>query len=61
MINNIKEINFSKPDLSRILGILLDNAIEATLKSKENEIIKEQKDIINEVIKKVIPSKFDCI
>lgn len=28
--SNIKEINFSMPDLSRVLGILLDNSIEAT-------------------------------
>lgn len=35
---NIKGINFSKPELSRILGILLDNAIEATQKTKEKYI-----------------------
>lgn len=35
IVTNIAEINFPMPDLSRILGILLDNAIEATLKSKE--------------------------
>lgn len=36
--SNIKEINFPKPELSRIFGILLDNAIEATQKSKEKYI-----------------------
>ena len=30
-MTNIKEINFPMPELSRILGILLDNAKEATL------------------------------
>ena len=37
---NIAEINFSMPDLSRILGILLDNAIEATSKLDNNKYIK---------------------
>lgn len=37
---NIAEINFSMPDLSRILGILLDNAIEATSKLENNKYIK---------------------
>ncbi len=37
--SDIKNINFSKPELSRILGILLDNAIEATLKCN-NKYIK---------------------
>lgn len=36
--SNIKEINFPKPELSRIFGILLDNAIEATQKAKEKYI-----------------------
>ena len=35
IVTNVAKINFPVPDLSRILGILLDNAIEATLKSKE--------------------------
>lgn len=37
---NVSNINFSKPDLSRILGIILDNAIEATTKLKDNRYIK---------------------
>lgn len=37
---NIAKINFSMPDLSRILGIILDNAIEATIKLEENRYIK---------------------
>lgn len=36
--SDIKNINFSKPELSRIFGILLDNAIEATQKAKEKYI-----------------------
>lgn len=40
---NVSKINFSMPDLSRILGILLDNAIEATLKSKNKYIRLEMK------------------
>ncbi|MEG2348827.1 MAG: GHKL domain-containing protein [Clostridia bacterium] len=35
---NIAEIQFSKPDLSRILGILIDNAIEATDKINDKYI-----------------------
>lgn len=35
IVTNIAEINFPKPDLSRIMGILLDNAIEAAQKSNE--------------------------
>ncbi|MDO4282045.1 MAG: GHKL domain-containing protein [Clostridia bacterium] len=37
--SDIKSISFSKPELSRIFGILLDNAIEATQKI-ENKYIK---------------------
>lgn len=37
---NVANINFSMPDLSRILGILLDNAIEATSKLDNNKYIK---------------------
>lgn len=37
---NISKIEFSMPDLSRILGILLDNAIEATTKLEKNKYIK---------------------
>lgn len=37
---NISKINFSMPDLSRILGIILDNAIEATTKLENNRYIK---------------------
>lgn len=37
---NIAKINFSMPDLSRILGIILDNAIEATTKLEKNRYIK---------------------
>lgn len=36
--SNIKNISFSKPELSRILGILLDNAIEATQKAEKKYI-----------------------
>ena len=36
--SDIKSINFSKPELSRILGILLDNAIEATQKVEDKYI-----------------------
>lgn len=39
IVTNIREIDFSMPELSRILGILLDNAIEATLKT-DNKYIK---------------------
>ncbi|MCX8074270.1 MAG: GHKL domain-containing protein [Clostridia bacterium] len=35
---NISEINFPMPELSRILGILLDNAIEATCKVPSKHI-----------------------
>ena len=35
---NIKEINFNFTDLSRILGILLDNAIEATEQADTKEM-----------------------
>lgn len=37
---NIANINFSKPDLSRILGIILDNAMEATTKLEKGRYIK---------------------
>ena len=37
---NIAKIQFSMPDLSRILGIILDNAIEATEKLEKNRYIK---------------------
>lgn len=37
---NIAGINFSMPDLSRILGIILDNAIEAATKLEKNKYIK---------------------
>lgn len=37
--SSIKDINFSKPELSRIFGILLDNAIEAVRKV-DNKYIK---------------------
>lgn len=37
---NISKIEFSMPDLSRILGIILDNAIEATSKLQKNKFIK---------------------
>lgn len=36
--SDIKSINFPKPELSRIFGILLDNAIEATQKATEKYI-----------------------
>lgn len=36
--SDIKNISFSKPELSKIFGILLDNAIEATQKAKEKYI-----------------------
>lgn len=35
---DIKEINFDFADLSRVLGILLDNAIEATQKAESKEL-----------------------
>lgn len=38
VICDFKKISFSMPDLSRILGILLDNAMEATIKAKESYI-----------------------
>ncbi len=37
---DISKIEFSMPDLSRILGILLDNAIEATSKLESDRYIK---------------------
>lgn len=37
---NIAKIDFSMPDLSRILGIILDNAIEATSKLEKNKYIR---------------------
>lgn len=37
---NIANIQFSKPDLSRILGIVLDNAIEATSKVENDKYIR---------------------
>lgn len=43
VMTNIAKINFSMPDLSRILGILLDNAIEATKKTKKSYIRLEMK------------------
>lgn len=35
IVTNVAKINYPMPDLSRILGILLDNAIEASTKSDE--------------------------
>lgn len=43
VLTNIAKINFSKPDLSRILGILLDNAIEATKKAEKPYIRLEMR------------------
>lgn len=43
IITDISKIDFSKPDLSRILGILLDNAMEATLKADRKYIKLEMK------------------
>ncbi len=43
ILTNAKEINFSIPDLSRIMGILLDNAIEATLNSDKKYIKLEMR------------------
>lgn len=43
IVTNIKEISFSMPELSRILGIILDNAIEATLKAENKYIRLEMK------------------
>ena len=43
IITDVKDINFSKIDLSRILGILLDNALEATRKAKEQYIKLEMR------------------
>ncbi len=40
IISDIKSISFCMPDLSRILGILLDNAIEATSKLKNGKYIR---------------------
>lgn len=37
---DISKINFSMPDLSRILGIILDNAMEATSKLEKGRYIK---------------------
>lgn len=37
---NIANINFSMPDLSRILGIILDNAMEATTKLEKGRYMK---------------------
>ncbi len=37
IVTNIAEIQFSMPELSRILGILLDNAIEATSKLEQKK------------------------
>ena len=39
IVTNIKEINFPMPELSRIFGILLDNAYEATQKC-DNPYVK---------------------
>ena len=39
IVTNIKEISFPMPELSRILGIILDNAIEATSKT-DNKYMK---------------------
>lgn len=39
IVTNIKEISFPMPELSRILGIVLDNAIEATSKT-DNKYMK---------------------
>ncbi len=43
IMTNIAKIDFSKPNLSRILGILLDNAIEATKKVNKSYIRLEIK------------------
>ncbi len=43
ILSNIAKIDFPKPDLSRILGILLDNALEATKKSNKPYIRLEMK------------------
>lgn len=43
IMTNIAKIDFSKPNLSRILGILLDNAIEATKKANKSYIRLEIK------------------
>ena len=37
IVTNIAEIQFPMPELSRILGILLDNAIEATSKLEQDK------------------------
>lgn len=61
---NIKEINFDFADLSRVLGILLDNAIEATQQSESKEMSinfsynkKKQADMIE--IKNTIKPNLD--
>lgn len=43
ILTDISKITFPMPDLSRILGILLDNAIEATKKSNNQYIRLEMK------------------
>ncbi len=43
VMTDLREINFPKPELSRILGILLDNAIEATNKVDNKYIRLEMK------------------
>lgn len=43
IVTNIAEIQFPMPDLSRILGILLDKAMEATKKAKKPLIRLEMK------------------
>ena len=43
VFTNIKEINFPMPELARILGILLDNAYEATKKAKNPYVRLEMK------------------
>lgn len=43
IMTDIAKIQFSKPDLSRILGILLDNALEATKKAQKPYIRLEMK------------------
>lgn len=42
---SFQDINFPKPELSRILGILLDNSIEATSKCESKYIRLEIKNI----------------
>ena len=43
ILTNIKDIDFSIPELSRILGILLDNAIEATKNAETKYVRLEMK------------------